>query len=366
MARCKPEGGYENPAIGLWAIGCAMQLVSALILVMLASSLQSIKDVVDEDGSPEIKNVRTSVFVGLAIAQFVTSVLLMIVVIAGYFISRWFLVFSLFAGFLAEAASVASSILCGMILTGIADKNTYALEYVRSGSSQHLLPILDYSAEFGMHYHGMIVAFGVLSLASLVPFSRAQSMPPNARAMEAMVFISGAAIASVTAGVFLLQSKGLSSDITIGILWIASTALALVFVSLQKVCLPRLMSIVLAIIFVLLSIFAIVSTIVCANEFVKQKRLFASSLSIPQSQIVPWIQGLPEEDYKILKRANESADGLYFLVTAALSSSAFIFFVFSAMASFRSVFGPSRAEKLMSRDSAEEAIEAREEREENP
>nr|PIL96449.1 putative transmembrane protein [Toxoplasma gondii COUG] len=362
MERCKPKGGYENPAIGLWAVGCTMQLVSALLLLMLASALKEVKDLAGNPAKPEVRLLEVSAFVGLGVSQVVVSLLVAAVVLLGYFVSDWFLVLSAFVGFLVEVVALACSVICGIILTGVATKQAEAIDYVRTAGAAAPVPVpvLDYSAEFGATYQGMIVAFGVLSVASLVPLARAQAMAPNTRAMEAMVFVFCITLCLVVAAVFLLQSEALASDRALGILWVAAAVVALAFVSLQKAFLPRIMSIVLAVVFVLIAIYAVVSTFVCANEFLKQKKLYATASRVLQSQMAAWIQSLSDDDYGTLLRGYRTSDGVYFLIAASISGAVFIFVVAGALAAFRSVCGPSRAEKLMSRESAEEAIEARE------
>ncbi|KEP61894.1 UNVERIFIED_CONTAM: hypothetical protein HHA_238160 [Hammondia hammondi] len=360
MERCKPKGGYENPAIGLWAVGCTMQLVSALLLLMLASALKQVKDMAGNPAKPEVRLLEVSAFVGLGVSQVVVSLLMAAVVLLGYFVSDWFLVLSAFMGFLAEVVALACSVICGIILTGVANKQAEAIDYVRTAGTVAPVPVLDYSAEFGATYQGMIVAFGVLSVASLVPLARAQAMAPNTRAMEAMVFVFCITLCLVVAAVFLLQSEALASDRALGILWVAAAVVALAFVSLQKAFLPRVMSIVLAVVFVLIAIYAVVSTFVSAKEFLKQKKFYTTASRVLLSQMPAWIQSLSDEDYGTLLRGYRTSDGVYFLIAACISGAIFIFVVAGALAAFRSVCGPSRAEKLMSRESAEEAIEARE------
>ncbi|CBZ51761.1 conserved hypothetical protein [Neospora caninum Liverpool] len=366
MARCKPEGGYENPAIGLWAVGCTMQIVSSLILFILASALTVTKDMAGAAAKPEVTLMETTVFMGLGAAELVTTLHLMVVVIMGYFVSKWFLVLSAFVGFLVEAAAIASSIICGIILTEVANKQAEALDYVRAGGTATPVPVLDYSGEFGTAYQGMIVAVGVLSLASLVPLSRAQSMTPNTRAMEAMVFVFGMTLCSLAACVFLLQSQAMASVRTLGILWLVASVVALTFVSMQKACLPRIMSILLAVVCVLISVYAIASAFVCAHEFLKQKKLSVTASGISPSQISKWIQSLSDDDYATLLRGYSTLDGVYFVIVSCISGATVIFILAGAMAALRSICGPSRAEKIMSRESAEEAIEAREEHTPNP
>lgn len=387
MGNCKPEGGYESPAIGVWGIGLTMQVVSAFILLCLASSLSSFdKHFLPENHpDPEISLMKTSVFAGLGVAQLIAALVVTVMVFLGYFVTSWMLVFSCALGWICKGISLAAAIISGILLTNISKKQGDMLYLIRHaplspaepGQVNNPMPVssgqfvgirsepdihemtFDYSSSFGFAYSGMILAFGVLSLGSLIPLTRADYMGPKARAIDGMVHIYALTLCGVLGSLFLLLSDGLNKYITLGILWLIIGAVLVVALSMQRMCWPRFLSILLALVFVLASAFSLVSLIVCVNRFLDYHEFLARQASVPASGIVPWIRSLNDDDFKTLETGYKTGDYSYFLIAACLSAATLIYFIAGAMASLRSICGPSRAEKLMSRDSANEAIESR-------
>lgn len=388
MASCKPEGGYESPAVGVWGIGLTMQIVSAFILLCLASSLSSFEKhfLPDHLPDPQIPLMKTSVFAGLGVAQLIAALVVGVMVFLGYFITSWLLVFSCVLGWICKLLSVANAVVSGIMLTNISKKQGDMLYIIRNAplspagpgrvnnpmplSSGQLVGIrsdeqaiedisFDYSSNFGFAYTGMILAFGVLSLGSLIPLTRADYMGPKARAIDGMVHIYALTLCGVLGSFFLLLSDALNKYITLGILWLVIGAVLVVALSMQRMCWPRILSILLALLFVLSSAFSVVSLVVCVNRFLDYHTFLAKQASVPSTDIVPWIRGLDDDDFHTLELGYKSSDFAYFLIAACLSVATLIYFIAGAMASLRSIFGPSRSEKLMSRDSAHEAIESR-------
>ncbi|PFH32944.1 hypothetical protein BESB_081430 [Besnoitia besnoiti] len=330
MAKCGGAGGYDNPAVGLWGVCLSAQAVVALILLLVAASPHLPKEPT-EDAAIAYVNAKT--FAGLGTAHLITCMAMTALVFIGYFCTACFQLPLWICAILFQILCLVTSGFTGSMLTSLDSKKSSVLDEMRQ-TGKKPGDVVDFSEIFVDEHAGMLLAVAVLGLLMPVFISQAKSKQTSTPGHEATLYPAATIISLASAGIFLFcrassTLAGLSSA------WLIVGAVITISVSIQQCCCSRVLSIVLAAIFALGAVFAVISAAVVGKAF-ESGRHSMMLIDSKNPSAVP-VSRLDDNEFETFKIHVLAGDGVYLLIGFCFNVSAFVFFVYSALAAFRSM-----------------------------
>ncbi|PHJ22514.1 transmembrane protein [Cystoisospora suis] len=349
MGKCRrlfPSGGYENPAVGSWGTVVAAEGVIILLLVLLSQVANLPLKEVENATMPYVSK---QLFLGCACVHAVGGLIVTALCFAGYLFSSCFLIPLGVVGVVMQILCLATSGLLGSMFTQLSQFRSDVLDDIKRGGQ---LPVQDFSVVFVGQHEGMIVTICVLCLVVPVLIGTACSQTASTPGYEATVY-PGAIMASlVSAGLFLF-CRANPALAGLSIFWLICGVGLGVSWGIQKACCSRILSIVLAVIFLVVTVFSLISAGYIFGLYLRGKEVLMDVQAVAKSSA---IQKLTEERYEDFKTYVIANFGVFLVAGLLANFYALVFTLFAGLAAIRSACGrqPTRKSTSISQDDADD------------
>ncbi|EPT30859.1 putative transmembrane protein [Toxoplasma gondii TgCatPRC2] len=349
MGKCKFGGEFDNPALSCWATSLTGQAVVALVLFLLAGNPHLPKDPVDDAAIPR---VASSTFVGLGTAHLVVCAICAALCLVGFLLVGFFQLPLLICGIAFQILCVVTAGILGQMLTNLDSYKSTALDDVRAGKP---FTPADFSQMFVDDNEGMILFVCVLCILMPIFVMQSKSLRASSPAYEATLYPGVIIVSLASAGYFLFcRASGVLQGLSSA--WLIVGAVIGISVVIQKNCCSRALAIVLAVIFALGAVFALIVGIVVGIRYTEGKKVLTMLEKFSPNH--RGVSTLEESDFNSFKTYTLAGDGVYLMIVISVNFSAIVYFIYSALVAFRSICGPNRNAAVKDEESVEQAEEA--------
>lgn len=349
MGKCRrlfPSGGYENPAVGSWGTVVAAEGVIVLLLILFS---QVANLPLKEAENATMPYVSKQLFLGVACVHALGGLIVMVLCFAGYLFSSCFLCPLAVIGIFLQIVCLVTSGILGSMLTKLSQFRNDVLDDLRMGGQ---LPTQDFSVVFVGQHEGMIVTVCVLCIVIPVLIGTASSQTASTPGYEATVYPGAIISCLVSAGLFIF-CRANPALAGLSIFWLVCGLGLGVSWGIQKACCSRILSIVLAVIFLVVTVFSLISAGYTFGLYLRGKEVLMDVQAVAKSSAIQQLTGERYEDFKTYIIANFGV----FLVAGLLGNFfALVFTLFAGLAAVRSACGrqPTRKSTSVSQDDADD------------
>lgn len=327
--KCVPSGGYENPAVGSWgAVVCGQSVI--ILLLLLFSQVANLP--LKEQEHAMMPYVSKQLFLIFACVHVVVGLIITVLCFSGYFFSSCFLCPLSIVGICLQIFCVVTCSLLGYMLTRLGEFRSSVLDDIKAGG---ILPLQDFSVVFVGQHEGMILTICVISIVIPVLVGTAQAQSTSTPGYQATVY-PGAIITSLaSAGIFIF-CRANTALAGLAVVWLLVGLGLGISWSIQKACCSRVLSIVLAVIFLAVAVFSVISGAFVFGLYSRGKEVLMEVQSEAKNSA---IVGLTDERYEDFKTYILADFGVFLVAGVIANLFTLVFSLFSGLAAVRSFCG---------------------------